>query len=135
MEERSVAFVGFGNQKGTTPQLRVRSDAVQTPANDKRGVQPGFRQHAGGQTRGRGFAMGTRYGYPVAKPHEFREHFRPGYHRDFPGYRGVKLWIGGLDGRGHHHDLGTLDVGGGMSLKNACAQSLQATGSRVVSRI
>ncbi|CCJ84366.1 hypothetical protein BN133_743 [Cronobacter dublinensis 582] len=82
MQERGVAFVGFGNQIPAVTETRMRPRRFHQPAVDESRVQPGFSINTRHHRGSRCLAMRTCDGDAVAKTHQLRQHLRAANHRN-----------------------------------------------------
>ena len=116
-------------------QLGVRTCTVELAADHKCGVQTRFRQYAGHQTGGGGFAVSTRNRDALLKAHQLRKHQRARHHGNFARTGLQHFRVVRLHGRGSNHHVRCLHVGCIVpheSLNTQCLQPLQSGALRQV---
>ena len=131
VQKGGVALVGLGDQIAARAQARVAVGALQAPTDDKGGIEPGFRQHARHQARGRRLSMRARHGNRVAKAHQLAQHFRARHHRNALGQRLGDFGIGAIDRARHHDHVRVAQVLGVVADENLHAQARKALRDRV----
>ena len=82
MQERCIAFVGFGDQVTARAQLCIAAGAVEQPADDERRIEIRFLEYRRDEAGGRRLAVRSRDGDAVAIAHQLAEHFRTCDHRN-----------------------------------------------------
>ena len=126
VEERGIGLVGLDHDVLALAQPRVGTGAVQAPADDEGRVQPRLGQHAGDQAGGRRLAVRASDGHALAQAHQLGQHERARHHGNLARARSLYLGVVALHGRGGHHGIGPLDVGGVVAHMGGDAQALQA---------
>ena len=135
VQKRSIRLVGLNHDVVALPQPGIGTNAVQAPANDKGGVQPGLGQHAGHQAGGGGLAVGAGNGNPFFEAHQLRQHERAWHHGNAVFTRLDHLGVVGLHRGGGHHGVGALDVTRIMANIRGDAQRTQALEGGAVTQV
>ena len=109
MQKRSVAFVGFGDEVGAAPQLRVAAIGRDLAADGETGCQSGGLENTCRHARHGGLAVGAGNGDALSIAHQFGQHRAAPQHRNVASRRGGHFNVGGGDGARRHHHVGGVD--------------------------
>ena len=112
VEERCVRLVRLNHDVITLPQPCVGARAVEAATDDKRRVEPGFRQDAGHQTGGGGLAVCASNRNALFKPHQLGQHDGPRHDGNVLFPRSNHLGVVLLHGGGRDHRVGIDQVAG-----------------------
>ena len=126
LEERAVAFVGFGDQVLRLAQARVGAHGVHAAADDHGGVEPAGGEHGGDHRGGGGLAVHAGDGDAVLQAHQFGQHLGARNDGDVGGARGGDLGIVGANRRAGDDHLGAGDVLGAVAFEDDGAEGGQA---------
>ena len=128
IQERRIAFIGFGDQILAFAQFGIRAGGGEFAADNEGRVHTGRTQNGSGQAGGGGFAVRTGNGDAVFQAHEFRQHHGARNHGNVLCQSSLHFGIIGLDGGGRYHHFGTFDVFRRVAGKHAHAQIAQMLG-------
>ena len=122
MQKRSVALVGFGDEVGAAPQLRIAAIGRDFAADGEAGGQSGGLENAGRHARHGGLAVGAGNGDALSIAHQFGQHRAAPQHRNAASRRGGHFNVGGGDGARRHHHVGGVNGASVVLVGNRCAQ-------------
>ena len=110
LQERTIRFVGLGNQELALAELCVRTDRIKSAADHHGRIDVAMRENCSHHAGGCRLAVGTGDRDAVLHAHQFGQHLGTWNHGDFTpvgflDFRIVLLY----GGRGHHHvDIGEV---------------------------
>ena len=124
-----VTLVGLGDQEAAGTQLGIAANAVDQTTDDKGGIQARLGEDIGNQAGGGGLAVSTRDRDTVAIAHQFRQHFRPGHHRNTRRTGGKHFRVLFVYRARADHHIGAADVALGMTDIHPDPPRLESTGN------
>ena len=125
IQERSIGFIGFGNNVFAFTQTGVGTRGVELAADNESRVESCRAENRSGQAGGCGFAVRTGNSDTIAEAHQLCQHQRARNHGNLLFQRGNNLRIVFFDrSRGNNH-VGAIDVFGSMTWVNLDAESAQ----------
>ena len=110
IQERSIRFIGFSDQKIALPKQGIGAGRSQPPADNKRRIKTGMGENGRHQTGSGGFAMGAGNGNALLQAHQFGQHHRAGHDGNAPLTCGNDFRILIRHRTRHHHHIGHLQI-------------------------
>ena len=131
IQERSIGFVGFGNNVFAFTQTGIGPCGVEFAADNESRVKTCRAENRSGQAGGCSFTVRTGNGDTIAEAHQFRQHQRARNHGNLLLQRGNNFRIVFFDGSRGNNYVGAIDVFGSMAGVNLDAESAQMLGNGI----
>ena len=131
IQERSIGFVGFGNNVFAFTQTGVGTSGVEFAADNESRVESCRAENRSSQAGGCGFAVRTGNGDTIAEAHQFCQHQCARNHGNLLFQRSNDFGIVFFDGGRGNNYVGAIDVFGSMAGINLDAESAQMLGNGI----
>ena len=126
LQKRAIALVGLGDEILRFAEARVGAHGVDATSDNDGGIEAAGGENGGDHGRGGGFAVHAGDGDSVFQAHQLGEHFGALDDGNVQAARFNDFRVVDGDGGAGDDDIGSGDVGGGVTFKGCCAERREA---------